>query len=196
MSKIWGGVLLSHSLLCCWCFTVIWAYSFDLTQYTHTWPLLTCVWDEALEVCAGALVLQQLLRRQVCEEHLEDSLGVQTVPGVRVPHRTVSQERLWVRSKPQKGGEGRKGRERKKRDGLYYFICWQTFFPWLLEGSCGRMSVLCLKVNHFLQIPTIPKLESSLYKVRAIYIYLYTLLKLFWNIPVFHFFHLSSLLED
>lgn len=55
---------------------------------------LTCVWDETLQVGPGSLVLQQLLGRQVCEEHLEDSLSVLTVPGVGVPHHTEAQERL------------------------------------------------------------------------------------------------------
>lgn len=60
----------------------------------HTRPPPTCVWNESLEVVSGALVLQQLLRRQVCEEHLEDGLGVLAVSGVGVPHHTVAQDRL------------------------------------------------------------------------------------------------------
>lgn len=56
--------------------------------------LLTCVGDEPLQVCPGALVLEQLLGRQVCEQHLEDGLGAQTVPGVRVPHHAVAEERF------------------------------------------------------------------------------------------------------
>lgn len=45
-------------------------------------------------MCPGSLILQQLLGRQVCEEHLEDSLRIQTVPGIGVPDHTVAQERL------------------------------------------------------------------------------------------------------
>lgn len=73
-----------------------------LTCSSCTWvreappsTLLTCVWDETLQVGPGPLVLQQLLGRHVCEEHLEDSLSIQTVPGVGVPHHAEPQERLW-----------------------------------------------------------------------------------------------------
>lgn len=44
----------------------------------------------------GPLVLQQLLWRHVCEEDLQDDLGVLAVFGVGVPHDAVSKESLWV----------------------------------------------------------------------------------------------------
>lgn len=45
----------------------------------------------------GSLVLQQLLRRHVSEEHLQDPLSILTVSGIGVPHGAVAQERLCVR---------------------------------------------------------------------------------------------------
>lgn len=53
---------------------------------------LTCVWDESLQVISCTLILQQLLGRHMCEEHLQDDLSVLTVSGVGVPHCTVVQE--------------------------------------------------------------------------------------------------------
>lgn len=59
-----------------------------------TASLLTCVWDESLQVGPGPLVLQQLLWRHVCEEDLQDDLSVLAVFGVCVPHDAVSQKSL------------------------------------------------------------------------------------------------------
>lgn len=68
--------------------------SFSSRFVWYVWR--TCVWDETLQVGSGSLVLQQFLRGQVSEEHLEDGLGVLTIPGVGVPHHTVTKERLWA----------------------------------------------------------------------------------------------------
>lgn len=45
-------------------------------------------------MASGALVLQQLLGRQVREEDLQDGLSILTVSGVGVPDHTEPQERL------------------------------------------------------------------------------------------------------
>lgn len=69
--------------------------TYNLHKYTSlSPPLLTCVRDESLQVGSGALVLQQLLGRQVREEHLQDGLSIVAVSGVGVPHHAVAQQRL------------------------------------------------------------------------------------------------------
>ena len=45
---------------------------------------------------ASPLVLQKLFRGQVCEEHLDDSLGILAAAGVGVPHHTIAQDGLWT----------------------------------------------------------------------------------------------------
>lgn len=89
-----------------WCFYChywqVWLVNALLYEQLHirsvSWLLLlwlTCVWDESLQVSPCTLVLQHFLRRQVCEQHLQDGLGVLTVPGVGVPNHAVAQQRLW-----------------------------------------------------------------------------------------------------
>lgn len=100
-----------------------------------TRPLLTCVWDESLQVGSGSLVLQQLLRWNVCEEHLQDGLSILTVPGVGVPDHAVAQEWLCVGSKELSVWWRWRGKEEKR---LYYFHWLQAFF--LLHGLMKFLS--------------------------------------------------------
>ncbi len=58
----------------------------------------TCVRYEALEMSTSALIQQDFLWAQVCEQHLQDGLGVQTAAWISVPHHRVSQHRLWTRN--------------------------------------------------------------------------------------------------
>lgn len=128
---------------------------------------------------SGSLVLQQLLRWHVCEEHLQNGLSILTVPGVGVPHHAVAQERLCVGSTKLSVWWRKRGKKEKR---LYYFITDYRHCFYIAWWSFNSLGWLTLCLGHSL-------IEKS---AECVYLSLKTCFQ--WSQrPRFHCLHIDKL---